>query len=64
MGRLCAWCQTILPTHGGAYSPASEAICRGCFEELEGALVRSGLRFRENASPSAQRAEAAPAAEA
>jgi hypothetical protein len=44
MGRRCAWCETVLPSHGGAYSPASTAICLGCFEELEMALARSGLR--------------------
>ena len=52
MGRRCDWCQTVLPSHGGACSPASSSICRGCFEELELALARSGLR---TARPSASR---------
>lgn len=51
MGRRCAWCETVLPAHGGAYSPASGAICRGCFEELELALLDSGLRFGREAPP-------------
>lgn len=56
MGRRCAWCETVLPAHGGAWSPASDSICRGCFEELEVALTRSGLRVR------GQSATAGPAA--
>lgn len=45
MGRRCAWCESILPPQGYACSPASDAICRGCFEELELALARSGMRL-------------------
>lgn len=51
MGRRCAWCETVLPAHGGAWSPASDSICRGCFEELEVALTRSGLRFASRSAP-------------
>jgi hypothetical protein len=50
MGRRCAWCETVLPAHGGAWSPASDAVCRGCFEELEIALARTGLRFGAQSS--------------
>jgi hypothetical protein len=53
MGRRCAWCETVLPSHGGAYSPASDAICQGCFEELAMALTQSGLRFSGQAAPGA-----------
>ena len=58
MGRRCAWCETVLPSHGGACSPASSSICRGCFEELEIALVRSGLRSSRLAEGSSRLAEA------
>jgi len=51
MGRRCAWCEVLLPPKGGAvWSRASELICCGCFEELEVALARTGLRFGPKAS--------------
>lgn len=49
-GRRCAWCSTVLPTISAAWSPASDAICRGCFEDLEDALAESGLRCTPQAS--------------
>jgi len=47
MGRRCAWCATVLPAHGSAWSPGSEAICHSCYEELGAALTRSGLRVKQ-----------------
>jgi len=47
MGRRCAWCAAILPSHGSVWSPGSEAICRTCYDELGVALARSGLRFKQ-----------------
>ncbi len=64
MGRRCAWCETVLRAHGGAYSPASRAICRGCCEELALALAGSGLRFAAEDARSAPRAPIAASARA
>ena len=58
MGRRCAWCETVLPSHGGVWSPASDSICRGCFEELEIALAQTGLRFGQRTSEASRGAEA------
>lgn len=61
MGRRCAWCATGLHAHGGAWSPASEAICRGCFEELEMAQAQTGVRFGSNTGKADREPQVTPA---
>jgi len=47
MGRVCAWCGTVL--HGSAVSDraVSHALCGGCFEELRASLAATGIQIRE-----------------
>lgn len=59
MGRVCAWCGTVLRRCSGPGAPVTHAICEGCREELCDALWRSGLRTRTPEDFDAQR-EAQP----
>lgn len=50
MGRVCAWCRTVLAGNGASHRGVSHAICRGCLEELGAALAASGLRIRKGSA--------------
>lgn len=45
MGRVCAWCGTVIRACGATGAPVSHTICGGCLEELRLALARTGLRL-------------------
>lgn len=53
MGRMCAWCGTVMPAHGGACGNVSHAICVGCFEELEAALRQGSADAPSESRPEA-----------
>ena len=43
MGRICAWCGTVLrgtATFGGA---VNHGLCNGCLEDLLAALASTGM---------------------
>ncbi len=46
MGRVCAWCGMVLEHCTSPDKRVSHTICGGCFEELQSALSRSGLRAK------------------
>ena len=52
MDSRCAWCGTFLPRSSQSHARVSHAICIACFDELERALHRSGLRTAEGARSS------------
>jgi len=44
MGRMCAWCGTVLRGSRGRGVPTAHALCSGCLEELQSALSANGLK--------------------
>jgi len=54
MGRVCAWCGTVLLGlgWGASRAPIGQAICGGCMEELESSLAGVGLKLRRVEVPS------------
>lgn len=49
MGRMCAWCGTVLRAVAASNQPVSHVLCSGCLEELRLALNSSGVRLCEGA---------------
>jgi len=48
MGRICAWCGTVMV--GWSTSKLqNQTICGGCVEELEYTLATAGLRLAKSA---------------
>jgi hypothetical protein len=48
MGRLCAWCGTVLREVGiSSRQPLSHALCSGCLEDLRAALSSTGMHLRD-----------------
>lgn len=44
MGKMCAWCGTVLRGFTGTAVPTNHALCSGCLEELQSALSENGLK--------------------
>jgi hypothetical protein len=44
MGRICAWCGTVM-TGWSTSKMQAQTICSGCVEELEYTLATAGLRL-------------------
>ena len=54
MGRICAWCGTVML--GWSTSKLQhQTICSGCLEELEYTLATAGLRLAKSAEIAADR---------
>ena len=52
MGRLCAWCGTVMA--GWSTSKLqNQTICGGCVEELELTLATAGLRLAKSVDAAA-----------
>lgn len=48
MGRICAWCGSILSRSHATDAPVTHAICAGCRVQLVDALDQAGLRLSQN----------------
>jgi len=46
MGRVCAWCGSVIHQVMGTSIPVSHALCRGCLGELQAALATKGLAVK------------------
>jgi hypothetical protein len=49
MGRICAWCGSVILRTSSSGGPVTHVLCNGCLADLRSALSTHGLR------PSAQR---------
>jgi hypothetical protein len=47
MGRVCAWCGSLLRAWGVSKAPIGQPICAGCMQELESSLAGAGLKLRK-----------------
>ena len=43
MGRVCAWCGSLLKGWGASKAPIAQPICAGCMQELESSLAGAGV---------------------
>jgi hypothetical protein len=46
MGRICAWCGSVIRRVSSSGDPVSHVLCNGCLADLRSALGSHGLRPR------------------
>ena len=44
MGKICAWCGTVIRVATGHSMPVSHSLCGSCLDELQQALSTQGLK--------------------
>ena len=44
MGRICAWCGSVIRRASSSGGPVSHVLCSGCLADLRSALGTHGLR--------------------